>query len=176
MLEVCDTLEDSLLIKMGVEFGLRRSDITNLMISDAHIEERMLYFIERKKGNRIRKLPIRTSLLVGLKQFINTIRDRKTLFSFKSDKTAYNRVNEIYCKAGYSKKIVTEKNGVKKTRFEPSFPFHALRGTCYKRLRAEGRSLEFAAAWLGDTVAVATEHYGTVTDAELEDAIRKEDL
>lgn len=171
LLSVCETTEDSILIKLAIEFGLRRGDITNLLIENVKLDEQLLYFSEQKKGGRIRKLPIRPWLCTELRQFINAINGtRKTLFSFSSDRTAYNRLQEIYCKAGYSKKV---RHG-KGFRFVPPFPFHALRGTCYKRLRAEGKTLEFAVAWLGDTIGVASQHYGVVTEAELEDAVRKE--
>lgn len=172
ILSVCQTLEDSMLIKLAIEFGLRRGDISRLKVSDVHLDEQMLYFREQKKGDKIRKLPIKSGLCTELRQYINSINGtRKSLWSFESDRTAYNHMNELYHKAGYSRKIRVGK----RFKYVPPFPFHALRGTCYKRLRAEGRTLEFAAAWLGDTVGIASQHYGIVTDAEIEDAIRRSD-
>jgi hypothetical protein len=51
-----------------------------------------------------------------------------------------------------------------------------LRGSAYKFKKAQGWSVEQAAALLGDTISVAQEHYGTPSDSEIDELIRKSEV
>lgn len=157
LLNVCQCYEDTCLLYLGVRFGLRRQDIVNVQKADVDVVAGKIRFFEKKK-NRIRELPIPADLLAWFTQYIEHLpSNQKTVFSYKDDSTVYNRLQELCKRAG----------------IKTPFPVHTLRGTCYKRLRNIYKwNLEAAAAWLGDTIDVAAQHYGVVSDGELADLVK----
>lgn len=157
LLNACERYEDTALLYLGVRFGLRRFDIVTVNIADIDLVNGKLWFYEKKK-NRIRELPIPSDILPWFKQYLDHLpKSQKTLFSYHDDKTVYNRLHDLCIKSG----------------IRTPYPVHALRGTCYKRLRNVYKwNLEAAAAWLGDTIEVAALHYGTVSEGELADLVK----
>ena len=162
MLEKAPSFEDEVMLRLGVELGLRRYDLSKLQVKDVRIdvEPHVMYFYEFKK-KRIRSLPLNNELSAILKRFLNSIPKRDFLFAWGdgSDKTAYNHLQKIATLAGVKTPL----------------PFHALRGTCYKRKKDQKWSIEQAAAWLGDDVRTAMEHYGVVSEGELRDLVKRGD-
>lgn len=157
LLNACERFEDTCLLYLGVRFGLRRQDIVSVSVSDVNTDTGKLRFFEQKK-NRTRELPIPTDILPWFKQYKEHLPStQKTMFSYSDDKTVYNRLQSLCEKAG----------------IKTPYPVHAMRGTCYKRLRNVYKwNLEAAAAWLGDTIDVAALHYGAVSEGELADLVR----
>lgn len=153
LLDACSSIEDELMIKVAVGLGLRRYDLTHMMIADIDLSEETLSYHEKKKGNRIRTVFISAKLSQLIVKYLKTIpRDQKKLFAF-SDKTAYNRLQKL-CD------IATI----------PRRPFHALRATCIKFHQAAGWRDEETAELVGDTIRVIQEHYSTPSKSEMREA------
>lgn len=155
----CGTQEDRVMLMIGVELGLRRRDIVNIKIADINIEENKMSFFEHKK-DRIRTVPLSPRLAQEIQILLNTLpRGQKTLFSYKSDRTVWNRLNAIF------KKVGIEQRGV-----------HSLRGTCVKLRQQEGWTAEQTAKLIGDRVETVINHYSTPSDSEIAALIRGETL
>lgn len=169
LLRACNKKEDQILLQLAVEMGFRRLDISKLLISNIDKGNKKIRFHEHKKDTKDkdgkiiekwRTLPVPDDLFQEILMYLQTLPDdQKYLFKWgKSefgDITAYRRFNDLCVIAGIPKRA-----------------FHALRGTCYKFKKARGWSVEQAAAWLGDSVEIALQHYGTPSDSELEQLVR----
>lgn len=168
LLRACNKKEDQILLQLAVELGLRRLDISKILISNIRISDdkdqpSKLTYHEHKK-NRDRTIALPDALAQEIGMYLQTLpREQKHLFRWGRSKfgdfTAYRRFNDICVLAGI-----------------PTRPFHALRGTAYKFKKAQGWSVEQAAALLGDTISVAQEHYGKPSDSELDALIRKSEV
>lgn len=154
VLLACDSLGDRVLIMMAVSLGLRRSDIVRVRVCDVDLRERTITYHEKKKGDRIRVVPMGPKLYQEVKMLIGTIHDRETLFAFK-DRQAYNRFNRLCDIAGI-----------------PRRPFHSLRATCVKFCQAAGWSPEQVSELTGDTIRVIQEHYSTPSKAEMKEIMK----
>lgn len=165
LIRVCNKKEDQILLQLAVELGLRRLDISKVLISNIRIstdptQPSKLTYHEHKK-NRDRTLALPDALAQEIGMYLQTLPSgQKYLFRWGKSKygdfTAYRRFNDLCVRAGI-----------------PTRPFHALRGTAYKFKKMQGWAVEQAAALLGDTISVAQEHYGTPSDSEIDDLIRK---
>ena len=159
LLASCNKKEDQILLQLAVELGLRRYDISKILISNIDKDNKKISFHEQKK-NRERVLPVPDALMQEINMYLQTLpKGQKYLFSWGDSKygdiTAYRRFNALCVIAGI-----------------PERPFHALRGPCYKFKKARGWTVEQAAYLLGDTIDVAMEHYGRPSDSELEQLVR----
>ena len=155
----CNNQEDRVMLLVGVELGLRRKDLVNIKVVDIDLDNGKLSFFEHKK-DRIRTLPLSARLAQEIRILLNTLpRGQKTLFSYKSDRTVWNRLNAIFDKVGI------ENRGV-----------HCLRGTCVKLRQQEGWTVEQTAKLIGDRVETVWTHYSTPSDDELAALIRGETL
>lgn len=167
---VCRTTEQTCLIGLACELGLRRDDLVALEVTNIDIQNKRLTFFESKK-NRIKMLPIPDQQVQDITKHLNTFKKPpKYLFPAKrtsktghmSGMEAWRILQELCLQAD-----VPEPVGRKHR------PFHALRGTCYKLKQNRDKwTIEQAAAWLGDTPETAMKHYGKTTDAELETLVR----
>lgn len=150
LLSVCDYLEDRVFLMVAVSLGLRRSDIVRIKIDNIDFQNHKLKYLEKKKHDRIREVPMGPKLEQEIKLLINTIpKNQKTLFSFK-DRQAYNRFQTLCQRAEI-----------------PNRPFHALRATCIKLCQAQGWTIEQTAELVGDSTKVIQEHYTTPSWSEL---------
>jgi integrase/recombinase XerD len=163
LLSSCDNLQDRLLLMLGVSLGLRREDIVRVRISNIDLQNKWLTYLEKKKGDKIRRVPMGDKLKQEIEVYINTTKPKDFLFPNRqigktqhmSGRTAYNRL-----------KWLCEKSGV-----EPR-PFHALRSTCIKLKQKQGWSVEQVAALIGDTVATVQSHYSTPSDDEMKNIMQ----
>lgn len=163
VISVCDNLHDRLLIMLGVSLGLRREDIVRVRVSNIDLENKWLTYLEKKKGDKIRRVPIGDKLRQEIEIYINTTKPKDYLFPNRqvgksphmSGRTAYNRL-----------KWLCEKAGV-----EPR-PFHSLRATCIKLKQKQGWSVEQVAALIGDTVSTVQSHYSTPSDDEMKNIMQ----
>jgi len=161
LMAVVDNVEDECLFTVAISTGLRRFDVTNIQIDNIHFHTddhpgNWLTYNERKKGNRIRTIPLNERSTQSIKKLINTrskTNKNPKLFSF-NDRTAYNRL-----------KNACEKAGIKQR------PFHALRATCIKRCQRAGWTPEQVSALTGDTIAVIQEHYSTPSISEMHEVV-----
>jgi len=161
LMAVVDNVEDECLFTVAISTGLRRFDVTNILVENIHFHSEdhlgnWLTYNEKKKGNRIRTIPLNDKSVQAIKKLINT-RSKKDknprLFSF-NDRTAYERLKRACIKAGI-----------------PQRPFHALRATCIKRCQKAGWTPEQVSALTGDTIAVIQEHYSTPSTSEMHEVV-----
>ena len=173
-----DSFEDKILVMIGFSLGLRREDLVRIEVQN--IQNGELSYHEKKKGNRIKTVPLSDRLWQELKLYREahtsigqkylfpaqqktskkTIKDPETkkaigketvICEHMSSKTAYNRFNALCKKVGIKTPI----------------PVHAMRSTCIKLHQEEGWSIAQVAALIGDKVATVQEHYDTPNNAEL---------
>lgn len=159
VLEVCGTLEDRVMVMLAVSLGLRRGDLVRVKIANIDFNNHHLTYLERKKGDRVRVVPIGQRLEQEIRMLIGTIpKGQDTLFSFK-DRQAYNRFNALCEKAGIGPR-----------------PFHALRATCIKFCQQAGWTPEQVSELTGDTIEVIQAHYATPSQAEMSEVMRTKEV
>jgi len=166
----CRTTEQTCLIGIACEMGLRRDDVVALEVSNIDIQGKTITFFEKKKS-RLRRLPLPDVIVQDIEKHLNTFKKiPKFLFPARrpsktghmSGMEAWRTLQELCLQADIPDPVD------RKDR-----PFHALRGTCYKLKQNRDRwTIEQAAAWLGDTPETAMKHYGKTTEAELETLVR----
>lgn len=170
LMMACKTTEQTCLIGIACELGLRRDDIVSIEVSNIDIQNKKLTFCEHKK-RRMRVLPLPDQQVQDIIKHLNTYKKPpKFLFPAKrtsktghmSGMEAWRTLQELCLDAD-----------IPAPPDRKDRPFHALRGTCYKLKQNRDKwTIEQAAAWLGDTPATAMKHYGKTTDAELETLVR----
>ena len=144
---------------------MRREDIVRIEIQNINFETNEFSYLEKKKGNRIKTVPMTDRLANELRMYIaeHTIPGQKYLFparqktsklgicEYMSSKTAYNIFNALCEKAGVATPI----------------PIHAMRSTCIKLKQEEGWTIEQVAALIGDKASTVMDHYSTPNAGEL---------
>ena len=150
LLAVCNTLEDEIMLKLGVELGLRRSDMAALLISNVDFEESKLKYVEKKKGNRIMTVFLSPPLIQLLQKYLNSLPKRQKKVFTCGGRQLYNRLNDLCLKAEIPKR-----------------PIHALRATCIKFHQAAGWSITEVAKLIGDSPKVVELHYATPSEDEM---------
>lgn len=162
LIAACRTLDDRVLIMIGCSLGLRRSDIVRLQwanIDLRDLEHATITYQEKKKGDRIRTVPIGPRLAQELLMLKNALpKSQKTVFSF-GDRQAYTRFNKVCEIAGVEGR-----------------PFHAMRATAIKFMQAAGWTPEMVAEITGDTIRVIQEHYLAPSRSELAEAAREKEV
>lgn len=165
IIDGCTNLQDKTLIQLAVTLGIRRDDICRLRIEDIDLVNRNLIYLEKKKKNRIRKVPMTASLTNTLIMYIKTLPKNSTyLFPARiksstghiSGKTAWNILDRL----------------LKQTNLEPR-AFHTLRSSCIKIKQKNGWNVESVAKLLGDTVQTVQNHYSVPSDGELKELMEK---
>lgn len=166
----CRTTEQTCLIGIACELGLRREDIVALEVANINPEGKWLTFLEKKKG-KMRRLPLPDQIVQDIIKHLNTFKKQpKFLFPAKrisktghmSGMEAWRTLQELCLQAD-----------IPAPADRKDRPFHALRGTCYKLKQNRDKwTVEQAAAWLGDTPETAMRHYGKTTESELETLVR----
>jgi len=160
--------EDKLLVLMGFTYGPRRDDLVRTKIQDIDIAAGTLSYLEKKKGDRIKTIPLSDRLKHELDLYIkaHTVPGQVYLFpprqkthncGHMSSRTAYNIFNDLCKKVGIPTPI----------------PIHAMRSTCIKIKQAEGWTIEQTAALIGDTVATVQEHYATPSMGDLQKIMKE---
>ena len=166
----CRTTEQTCLIGLAVELGLRRDDLVAIEVANIDLKNKKIIFHERKK-KLMRQLPVPDQQIADIIKHLNTFK-KPPRFLFPAKRTsktghmsgmqAWRTLQELCLEADI------DPPPDRKDR-----PFHSLRGTCYKLKQNRDKwTVEQAAAWLGDEPETAMRHYGKTTDAELEQLIR----
>ena len=155
----CDSQQDRVMLMMGVSLGLRRSDIVRVRWDDIDLDNAELRYQEKKKGNRLRSVPIGPKLVQELRILKGTQpKTQKTVLSF-GDRQAYNRFARVCTIA----KV-------------PTRPFHSLRATAIKFMQAAGWTPEQVAEMVGDSIRTIQEHYATPSRSELAEAAEHKEV
>lgn len=158
LLAACATLEDELLLKLGVSLGLRREDMVSLKVVDVDLTNNAMSYYERKKS-RLRVVPIGGNVSQLILKYMHTIpRSQKALFAF-SGSTAYRKLQRLCDLADIQRR-----------------PFHALRATCIKFCQAAGWTPEQVSELTGDTIRVIQEHYATPSRAEMSEVMKEKEV
>lgn len=159
VLSVCGNLEDRVLVMMAVSLGLRRFDIVRVKVANIDFRNHQITYLEKKKGDRVRIVPMGPKLEQEIQMLIQTLpKGQTTLFSFK-DRQAFNRFNTLCEKAGIGNR-----------------PFHALRATCVKFCQQAGWTPEQVCELTGDSLRVIQEHYATPSQAEMGETMRAREV
>ena len=158
LLASCATIEDELLLKLGVSLGLRREDIINIKVIDVDLNNSTISHYERKKS-RLRVVPIGDNTKQLIIKYLHTIpKNQKQLFKF-SGSTAYRKLQKLCDLANI-----------------PRRPFHALRATCVKFCQNAGWTPEQVSELTGDTIRVIQEHYATPSRAEMSEVMKEKEV
>jgi len=158
ILNAAGTLEDRVLIMMAVELGLRRADIVRVRGADIDLANNRLSYHEKKKGDRIRTVPIGSKLAQEIKMLMHTLpKSQEMLFSF-GDRTAYNRLAYLCDIAGIKR-----------------IPFHALRATAVKFKIKAGWDIASISRLIGDKIETVQEYYNVPTDGELAEMMKEKE-
>ena len=159
LIAACANLEDRVMIMMGVAIGLRRSDIVEVKWINIDFEKSELNYNEKKKGNRLRNVPLGPKLLQELRILKNTQpKSQKTILSF-GDRQAHTRFNKVCDIAGI-----------------PRRPIHALRATAIKFMQQAGWAPEQVAEMTGDSIRTIQKHYLTPSRSELAEAAKNKEV
>jgi integrase len=155
LISVATNFEDRLLLMIGCSLGLRRSDIVRLRLENINFDRHELSYTERKKGDRIRTVPIPPKLETELKLYeVEQKRKTGNIFSFK-DRQSWNRFAALCDKAGVSRR-----------------PIHSLRSTCISFLIDAGFSVAESAKIIGDNESTVFNHYIGASSTYLNDKMR----
>jgi integrase len=163
VLLAADSYEEKVLMLIGFTLGMRRDDLVAIEIQNIDVKAGTLSYHEKKKGGRIKTVPLSDRLQHELDLYIkeHTTPDQKYLFpprqethncGHMSSKTAYNIFRNLCEKVG----------GI-----PTPIPIHAMRSTCIKLKQEEGWSIEAVAFLVGDSVETVQEHYTTPSAAQL---------
>jgi integrase len=160
-----NSYEDKQLVLIGFTLGLRRDDLVRVEIQNINFDTNEFSYLEKKKKNRIKTVPMTERLSNELRMYIaeHTTPEQKYLFparqktsklgvcEYMSSKTAYNIFNTLCKKAGVATPI----------------PIHAMRSTCIKLKQEDGWTIEQVAALIGDKASTVMDHYSTPSTGEL---------
>ena len=161
LLAACSTMADYLLILMGIRYGFRREDIVKIKVPNIDLDNAMLIYYDEKK-NKDRTIPLEQDVVVELRKYINTLKDKNGyLFPWQDGTTAWRHLQDICAVAKIP--VPTGRTGR---------PFHSLRGTCVKMRQEQGWTLNEVAALIGDDVETVAKHYATVTPGELAEKMK----
>lgn len=167
----CRTLEQTCLIGIACEYGLRRDDIIAIEIANINLPEKRMIFKEQKK-NRMVSRPLSDIIVSDLTRYINSL-PKNTRFLFPAKRKTSKTGHMSGMEAWRTLQELCIQADIPMPSDRKDRPFHALRGTCYKLKRNRDKwTAEQVAAWLGDTIGTAMKHYGAVTDSELDDLVR----
>ena len=156
LLAVVGRQDHEVLLRIGIELGLRRADVIAIEQSNINIEKHTLMFMELKK-DAMHTVPLSDSLAKLIEQYLYTSSKNKWLFpsthSTKqhiSSKTAWNILHRYLVKADL-----------------PERPFHALRATCVKLCQRKGWSIEQVMNLTNDSFRTIKTHYDTPSTEEM---------
>jgi integrase len=156
LLSVCESVEQKLMLMIGASLGLRRFDLSRIVVRNINFEDHTLTYLEKKKGDAPHTVYIPSKLEQELKLFINDhnkgVNDK--LFSVK-DRQLCRWYHHLCDKAGI------EKRGI-----------HSLRGTCVKFCQNSGWTIEQTAKLINDKVSTVQEHYATPSQSEMKEVTR----
>jgi len=170
LLKAIDYVPDYALFTLAITTGIRREDIVNIQRQDVNLEDGSLAFYEEKK-NRTRTIYLQDKAIQALRLHLNSVSKHGSEWLFPSTYKTEGKYNHITGRHIYRRfNDYLNKAGL------PARPFHALRATCYKLLQAKGWKAEDAARYIGDSVKVAMEHYGTPSTEEIRAMVREKPI
>jgi integrase len=172
--------EDKLLVLIGFTLGPRRDDLVAIEIQNIDTKSGTLSYHEKKKGMRVKTVPISDRLIHELELYLttHTVEGQRYLFPPRQ-KTSVKKVKDAVTKEVTGKERVSCQHMSSKTAYnifntlcksvgvKIPIPIHAMRSTCIKLKQEEGWTIEQVAALIGDTVETVQEHYSTPSVGQL---------
>jgi len=180
-----NSYEDKMLVLIGFTLGLRRDDLVRVEIQNINFATNEFSYLEKKKGNRIKTVPMTERLSNELRVYINSHSKtgQKFLFPPRQNTSKKNKKDpetkqvvgreKVHCEYLSSKTAYNIFNGLcKKAGVATPIPIHAMRSTCIKLKQEEGWTIEQVAALIGDKVSTVQEHYATPSGGELAELMK----
>jgi integrase len=169
----CNTIEEKILIMVGVATGCRRSDLVQIERRNVDLDHNTLTYIEKKKGSRSKTINFGSKLEHELRMYLNTkeMKKSKWLFPTKykngelnvgghiSSRTVWNIFNKVLENANISPR-----------------PVHALRATFVKQAIVKGWTMLQIAQHLGDTVDTIEKYYAVPSLGEMSEVARNKEV
>lgn len=175
-----NSYEDKIMVLIGFTLGLRRDDLVRVEIQNIDLESKTLSYLEKKKGNRIKTVPITERLQHELSLYLkqHTLPGQKYLFPARQKLSKRNKKNpetkEVVCREYHDCEYMSSKTAYnifnslcKKAGVQTPIPIHAMRSTCIKLKQEEGWTVEQVAALIGDKASTVMDHYSTPSTGEL---------
>lgn len=163
-------IRDYLMIELGLNAGLRVSEMAGLKHCDIFIDESRSFLIVNGKGKKIRPVSINFFLAGLIEQYINY----KTVFGFSCEKDSFllnNRRNKKISKRSLQKSFsaIIVNSGL------PShYSIHCLRHTYATfLLKASNYNFEFVRRQLGHSSIKTTQIYAGLIDSENKAAVER---
>jgi integrase len=160
LLDAAETSEHRLMLLIGAGLGLRRFDMSRIVVRNINFEEHSLTYLEKKKGDAPHTVYIPRKLEQELQIFIHDhnkgLNDR--LFSVK-DRQLCRWYHYLL------KKCDIEVRGI-----------HSLRGTCVHFCQNSGWTIEQTAKLINDKVSTVQEHYSTPSQSEMKEVTMKKEV
>jgi integrase len=172
--------EDKLLVLIGFTLGPRRDDLVAIEIQNVDTKGGTLSYHEKKKGGRIKTVPMSDRLIHELELYLSahTTEGQRYLFPPRQE-TSVKKKKDPATKEVIGKERVICQHMSSKTAYnifntlcksvgvKTPIPIHAMRSTCIKLKQEEGWTIEQVAALIGDTVETVQEHYTTPSAGQL---------
>lgn len=150
VLAACETLEERLLIELGITTGIRREDIVGIERRDIDLDKRTIVFYETKK-KRYWTVALEPEVIQTLKFYIKSLpKKQDRLFNF-TGRTAYNYLQNV----------------LGRTSIKKHLEFHALRRTFMRLSKRLGRDVRQVMDQTGDTARTILQEYEGYTVDEL---------
>jgi len=146
---------DLMLIKFASMTGLRREELADLVVRDVHIKQKMVIVLNAK-GEKDRTVPLASSLLDELSEFITGMKPNDHVF-------------------GLAKTSITDKVYTWSKKADVSLHIHSLRHYFAEQLLERGISLTVVSALLGHKDLQTTAVYLGLRPGSLQDAVDKLD-
>lgn len=157
LLSVVDNSEDRIMLLIGVSLGIRRYDLSRIIVRNINFKEHTLTYLEKKKGDQPHTVfmpdRLEQELSIYIKEKKLGLNDK--IFTCK-DRQLCNRFYDILDKANISRRGI-----------------HSMRGTCVKLCQANGWSIEECAKHINDRVTTVQVHYSTPSQSEMLDVVKR---
>lgn len=166
-----NNLRDLILFKIGINSGLRISDLTTLRIEDVKGQEHAK--VKERKTGKWNKLVISPKLQKMIREYIKTqLDDRDAGWLFPSRKTKDGKENHISTKQGY--RVI--KDSADRIGYKAPLGTHTLRKTYGYHLYLSGMDVTRIMALLNHSAPSVTLNYIGITREELDTAVINLDL
>ena len=156
-----ENLRDFIIIHLGIDCGLRKSEMLNMNWEDIDFSNNMVY-IRMSKGGKSRKVPFND----GIKQLLLDYRKRTMKHSSKVIKGSFGK-KITSCSLQNIIAGIYKKSGI----YREGLCIHSLRHSYAERLRKKGTDITTIAKLLGHSRIDTTQTYFHVTDDDIKNSV-----
>jgi integrase len=160
IIKIVDNSQDRLLLLIGAGLGIRRFDMSRIIVRNINFDEHTMTYLEKKKHDAPHTVPLpdklEQELLIYIKEKRLGVNDR--IFSVK-DRQLCNHFYKLLDKAEI------ERRGI-----------HSLRGTCVKFCQAACWTVEQTAKLINDKVSTVQVHYSTPSQSEMKEVMKNKEI